>query len=129
MERRLLVHRSMPRPDIDREAARARLLARRRAILARYQSQLALAEEVLTPEIELNENATEQWDARVLSTLADADLRAIDQIAVALARLDAGSYGLCAICRAAIGDERLRVLPEAVICVDCAGAREAFASG
>ncbi len=110
----------------DREAARSRLIARRREILARYRTQLALAEEELAPEIEAVDTATAQWDASVLASLAEHERHTVEQIALALARLDAGAYGVCAICRTAIGQARLEALPEALICVECAEAREPF---
>ncbi len=46
---------------------------------------------------------------RLQSTLADVDR--------AIAKLDAGSYGLCDVCGGPIGEERLEALPWAVRCV------------
>jgi DnaK suppressor protein len=51
---------------------------------------------------------------------AEGRLRLIDE---ALARLDQGSYGVCAECGDEIGLERLKVLPFAVRCVDCESTR------
>ena len=48
-------------------------------------------------------------------TLADVDR--------ALAKLDAGSYGSCDVCGGPVGEERLEVLPWAVLCVSDAGRR------
>ena len=58
----------------------------------------------------------------------DEILRAIDetarselqQIGRALERVDAGTYGLCEACGARIDAERLRVVPYAAQCRDCA---------
>jgi DnaK suppressor protein len=44
----------------------------------------------------------------------------------ALARMDAGTYGVCERCGNGISSERLEALPWAVLCIDCkqkAGAR------
>ncbi len=41
----------------------------------------------------------------------------------ALARLDAGRYGRCEVCDAAIPTERLAVLPWATVCVGCTDGR------
>lgn len=45
--------------------------------------------------------------------------RVIDQIVAARERLNAGTYGLCIRCGAAIAPARLDVLPYAEHCVDC----------
>ncbi len=41
------------------------------------------------------------------------------QVTAALARLDAGTYGTCVDCGAAISEARLQVRPEAARCVEC----------
>src|SRR6516164_2365565 len=51
---------------------------------------------------------------------AESRLRLIDE---ALARVDNGTYGICADCSDEIGLERLKVLPFAVRCVDCESRR------
>ena len=48
---------------------------------------------------------------------ATQELSAIDD---ALQRIDLGSYGVCATCGQPIPDGRLKVMPYAVTCVDCA---------
>lgn len=45
--------------------------------------------------------------------------RRLAQAEMALARLEAGSYGVCQVCRHPIDVERLEVLPSAVLCVEC----------
>jgi DnaK suppressor protein len=100
---------------------RARLFERRHEVLARYREQLALVEEELdSREIEMIENATELWDAQVLSRLSDVDARTLAEIVAAIKRLDDGSYGRCIECGVAVGTGRLAVLPEAATCIDCA---------
>ncbi|MBV8055652.1 MAG: TraR/DksA C4-type zinc finger protein [Deltaproteobacteria bacterium] len=51
---------------------------------------------------------------------AESRLRLIDE---ALARVDNGTYGICADCDDEIGLERLKILPFAVRCVDCESRR------
>ncbi len=98
-----------------------RLLQRRRDLLARYHDELARAsEELESREIEDVENANELWDARVLTTLSNADADALRLIVEALRRLDLGTYGTCAECGVGIDHARLQVLPEASTCFDCA---------
>jgi RNA polymerase-binding transcription factor DksA len=106
---------------------REQLVARRRNLLARYQHELDLAgEELDSREIEAVENATELWDARVLSILSGADARALRDIVAAIRRIDDGSYGRCTACGAAIDPGRLDAVPETPRCHDCASAIEAF---
>jgi len=99
---------------------REQLLAKRRALLARYRSELERADEQDPHQSELIDAATEQWDARVLSTMTDADVHALQEVAGALGRLEDGDYGLCVDCGARIEPGRLRVLPEATQCMECA---------
>jgi RNA polymerase-binding protein DksA len=44
---------------------------------------------------------------------------AIEQIDVAIAKIKAGSYGLCENCGTTIPEERLEALPHAALCVKC----------
>lgn len=53
-----------------------------------------------------------------LHTLDAAERTAID-VADALARIDAGTYGVCGRCRGAIPLERLEVRPAGRFCVAC----------
>jgi RNA polymerase-binding transcription factor DksA len=50
---------------------------------------------------------------------------AIEDIDDALARMDAGTYGLCESCGLHIPVERLEVIPHARFCVRCSSARRA----
>lgn len=43
----------------------------------------------------------------------------LNEMRAALARLDAGNYGVCANCGQDINPARLKVKPEAVYCIEC----------
>lgn len=45
----------------------------------------------------------------------------LQELQEAIARMDAGTYGNCTACEGEIQYERLRVLPESMLCGDCAG--------
>ena len=45
--------------------------------------------------------------------------RLLTQVQAAIARLDAGSYGVCASCGNDIAPRRLEVLPYATLCIVC----------
>ena len=44
---------------------------------------------------------------------------AIEQIDIAVLKIEAGTYGQCETCGAAIPEERLEALPHAALCVTC----------
>jgi DnaK suppressor protein len=46
-------------------------------------------------------------------------MEAVEEVDHALAKLDAGSYGICEHCGEMIGRERLRALPYARLCLRC----------
>ncbi len=99
---------------------RDQLMAHRMALLSRYQGALERAEEELAvPAHELVDVASNQWDAQLLSVMSDADARTLENVVAAIRRLDAGSYGFCAICDQPIAPARLRALPEAAECIEC----------
>lgn len=66
-------------------------------------------------------------DSMLERELAEAAIaragEAIRDIDVALARMDAGTYGLCDSCGAQIPLERLEVIPHARVCVGCSSQR------
>ncbi|MBL9019161.1 MAG: TraR/DksA C4-type zinc finger protein [Myxococcales bacterium] len=110
-------------PTID--AIRHRLLARRRELLTRYRDELERVEEELSARTaEVVESSAEEWDARVVSSLGDSDVRALLEVVEALRRLEAGRYGTCTECDAPIAAARLEVKPEAALCIDCAASHE-----
>jgi DnaK suppressor protein len=113
-ERHHAVPRCRPRPCAEQ------LLARRGSLLTRYRDALDRAdEELAVPAHELVDVASEQWDVKLLSMMSDADARTLENVIAAIHRVDAGSYGRCAICEQPIEPARLSVLPEAAECVEC----------
>lgn len=64
--------------------------------------------------------AAEQGENRALvNRLADT----LAEVEKALEKLDAGTYGTCEQCGAAIGEARLEAMPSAPTCIDCASGR------
>ena len=68
------------------------------------------------------EGSTIAYERAQLTAVRDAARRHLIDIDDALARLDAGTYGLCERCGRPIPPERLAVRPFATTCVPCAGA-------
>jgi DnaK suppressor protein len=101
-------------------------LRRRRSALLEgvAGSQQAATAIIQEREAEIEENAQKDRIARLTSRLTERDRRTIQEIDAALERMEQGTYGQCAWCENDIKPERLRALPTAVLCIDCATARE-----
>lgn len=66
------------------------------------------------------EQASERQNDEVLEHLDQTELREIEEIRGALARMADGSYGRCAVCGEPIGEGRLEALPYTSQCIGCA---------
>lgn len=73
---------------------------------------------------EFEEGAQSEHEQFTLARLSEAQRREILQIDAALARIEAGEYGLCRDCGSEIDPRRLSALPYAVLCTECAAQRE-----
>jgi RNA polymerase-binding protein DksA len=71
------------------------------------------------------EQATERENDEVLESLGNASEDELGQIEHALARIDSGTYFFCSECGAPIPTARLKLLPFATHCVECAEMLEA----
>jgi DnaK suppressor protein len=67
----------------------------------------------------MGELATETFDRELDYTLEDNAETVLGQIEAALARIEAGTYGVCARCGNPIAPERLEARPWAALCIDC----------
>lgn len=65
------------------------------------------------------EGGTHDVERERIRALASNARSRIDDIEVALARLETGSYGTCTSCRQSIDPARLEALPDATLCVGC----------
>lgn len=68
------------------------------------------------------EQAIELQNDDVLEGLDEATRAEVTQLRAALLRVDAGTYGLCEKCGAAIGAARRAAIPSTTTCLRCAGA-------
>lgn len=66
------------------------------------------------------EMATEREDDEVLEHIGTAAQGEVRRIDAALARVDAGDYGVCVKCGADIAEERLDIVPFTPFCSACA---------
>lgn len=106
-------------------------LALRRAELLRLRERILQAAADLTAddqgEGEINSAAGDQHLADHASDLVDREVdqslgdnadNVVAEIDEALARIEAGTYGTCAVCGAVIPEERLAAVPYAILCLD-----------
>ncbi len=108
------------------DAQRAELQRRRRVILEtsrRADAEIdALRAAERDPEFE--EGAQSEHEQFTLARLSETQRREILQIDAAIARIDAGEYGVCRDCDQEIDPRRLVALPYALLCTECATRQE-----
>lgn len=66
----------------------------------------------------LGDMATATYDRELDEGLEEGARQIIEDVDAALKRIDDGTYGDCAVCGKPIGEERLRALPWASLCID-----------
>ena len=69
------------------------------------------------------EGATIAFERSQIGALVRQVRHHVAEVDAALARVDAGTYGVCEACGRAIGAARLEALPAARRCIGCASAR------
>ncbi len=104
------------------EKTRNTLLARRNDLLGDIADKQDQIDENTSTDDE--DKPAERQEEEVLAALSHADQAEVSRIDAALARIDDGSYGICANCGEPIAAARLQALPDAVTCVNCAEAAE-----
>jgi DnaK suppressor protein len=62
--------------------------------------------------------ATETFDRELDEGLGEGAQRQIEQIDAALQRIEDGTFGTCTTCGKPIGEDRLRAVPWATLCID-----------
>ena len=112
-------HAPAPATDEFLTESRRRLLAERAALLApEPRSDVDAGPQATTGAGETDHINVET--ERLLDAALDEHARvALEEIAVALARIVDHTYGACERCGEAIGDERLVALPRARYCIRC----------
>ena len=68
--------------------------------------------------------AAEDIDRKTLEALGAQEMRRLNLIESALARIPNGHYGVCMRCGSRIPLERLEAIPYALLCIDCQSSEE-----
>jgi DnaK suppressor protein len=73
---------------------------------------------------DLADIAADDIDRKTLEALGSQELRRLQLIESALARIENEKYGLCARCSKKIPRERLEAIPYALLCIECKSSEE-----
>ena len=71
-------------------------------------------------ETDSKERAKQLEDSEVVDALGNEAREELEKVSLALRRMDAGKYGLCASCGSTIGAKRIEAYPYASECIECA---------
>lgn len=114
----------MPLSQIELDEMKATIDARRKALGAEIQSDLARSRTDSFGAIA--GEAPDSGDQAMAALVADTDtaetnrdIRELQELDAARARIDEGSYGTCADCGDDIPMARLRAYPGAMRCITC----------
>jgi len=103
------------------ETYRQRLLIQRQQIVKRIfdleDDLQALGD--AEREIERTDRVQAEASEEVLDRLDEQSRREVEEIDIALSRIQAGTYGHCDVCGKAINQARLNALPIARRCISC----------
>ncbi len=103
---------------MDVTQLRQSLVARLEVLGHRVQDYEGILREPL--DADFAEQATQMEGDEVTADLEHAAILEVEQIKVAVSRIDAGSYGECESCGSEINPKRLQALPYATQCIGCA---------
>lgn len=103
---------------IDRDKIAKRLSARLAELTGRVQEIEGELRQPLDPNLE--DQATQLEDLDALGGIEKVAFDEIEEIKRTLARIENGTYGICAKCGGEIEAERLAMRPMATECIACA---------
>ena len=105
----------------DTSQIRARLLARRAELMVRAEAVTADLRHEGDPLVaDFADQATQRENDDVLHGIEQSTRGLLQQVNVALARVDRGEYFRCSRCGGDIEAERLEAIPETDHCARCA---------
>ncbi|HXW44482.1 MAG TPA: TraR/DksA C4-type zinc finger protein [Streptosporangiaceae bacterium] len=105
------------------QAAREDVLARLAGLERDFASAVESAVAANADDEHDPEGATIAFERQHVATLIEDARGQLEQIDAALARIDDGSYGICASCGKPIAAARLAARPAAATCIDCAAGK------
>lgn len=107
-----------------KRAIEAKLKEQRKELIKKRRGNEESWQNLHRNEIEFEESATNEYLAASLDQLDKQDKRRIEEIDIALGKLQTELYGICEICGEEISEKRLEALPWTTKCIDCAAEME-----
>ena len=99
---------------------RRRLLSKRDELLQDLAKNREVSDETVDESAQdMADRATSAYTKEFAYSLSESDRKTLVLIDEALARLDAGTYGVCANCGAPVQEKRIEAVPWARFCLDC----------
>lgn len=119
-------------PEDTRKAAlRRTLLAKRESLL--QEARTEISKYIKGETRQLVDTALDDGDRSFVDLYEDISLKQLSshgetlrKIDEALRKLNEGTYGICEDCGEKIDEERLKILPFAIYCIDCQERKERF---
>ena len=101
-------------------------------LLGKQKDLITAARQTLTTEMELSpddrfdevDQASSEYMQAFSFRLRGREQHLMNKIALALRKIDEGSFGICEECEEPISVKRLRARPEAPLCISCKEAQE-----
>ncbi|MGE5138795.1 MAG: TraR/DksA family transcriptional regulator [Rudaea sp.] len=124
-KKRVKVSRVAPRPPSELRLTPdaltlVELKRERERLLGEIQQQEVLTQDHPTNGNHMADDASEVFEQTKNLALKRHLEAMLEQVESAVRRIERGTYGTCEKCGLPIDPERLKVLPEATLCVDCA---------
>ncbi len=103
------------------QGLREELIAKRDSLQSRSEKiQVHLRQKDGPLSADWQEQATELENYEVMEALDDLGRNELQQIKEALIRMDNDTFGVCTACESEISEGRLKAIPFARICIECA---------
>ncbi|MEM6796810.1 MAG: TraR/DksA family transcriptional regulator [Acidobacteriota bacterium] len=97
------------------------LIVKREQVLALYRHDVKVGQQSTDVNSDdFADRANNSYNRETMFALSDTERQLMNEIDAALDRLEAGTYGICENCQCIIAIERLRAIPWARYCIDCA---------
>lgn len=122
---------TVPRPSERRLSKKEQadiktfLMEKRERLLSAMRRELAMQKErAASKAADEVDKATDAYDEDLSFEIAVANDQELEDIQIALEKIERGTYGECEICGCGISPSRLKILPSATTCVSCRGQEE-----
>lgn len=109
----------------DLESLREVLIEKRAQVLDLYRHDVQVGQESTDDNADdFADRANNSYNRETMFALSDTERRLMIEIDDALKRFESKTFGECEACQSSIGIERLRAVPWASLCIDCAELEE-----